>query len=135
HIFRQRRTDAVYINLVGGKSFWLQEKLMPVFLRKPNALIFNARAIAWPYAADVAAVHGAAVQVGPYYLVRTFVSICDVTGNLGLRYAARGIAERLRRIIARLLLQRAPVNGTLIQPWRRARLQATRLKAQIQETC
>jgi hypothetical protein len=54
HVLGQRGRDAVGVDQMIVKSFWLQENLVPVAVPETMHLVFDRWAIARPHAADLA---------------------------------------------------------------------------------
>ena len=104
---RQRGGDAVRIELVRGQAFGLQEDLVAVLVGKTVDLVFDARAVAWPYALDHPGEHRAAVETRADDLVGAGVGMGDPAGHLArvLAGLAQEAEHRHRIQITRLLDQ------------------------------
>ena len=63
-ILGQGGRDAVGIDRIVVKSFWLKENLVTFSVREAGDLVFDRRAIARSDAADLAGIHRRAMQIG-----------------------------------------------------------------------
>ena len=104
---------------------------MAVALAEPHDLVFDRWTIARAAARDLSGIHRRAMHVVANDRVRGLAvrvmphSICGVFDPLGQR------RERLGRLVARLHLQRRPVDRAAVEPRRRAGLQPAERKADI----
>jgi len=116
--------DGVVVQPLG-----LQEQLVAVLVGEADDLVLDGRAITRPHAADLPRIHGRTVQVGADDGVGFRRGVGDAARHLGHGDALGQGGERHRRVVARLHLQRRPVDGAPIQPCRGSSLQARQREA------
>ena len=135
----QAGADAVGVDLVGVEALGFEKNLVAVFVGKAVDLVFNARAIAWAHAFDLAGEHGAAVKAAADDVVGCFGGVGDPTRHLAwVHVGAAHEAEHRHRTgghpacggqigadhaVAGLFLAAAEVNAAPIQSGRRASFQ------------
>src|SRR6185295_13150661 len=82
HVKWQRRGDAVWVDLVGGKALRLEEDLMACLVGKAIDLVLDAWAVARADAFDHAGEHRTAVKAAADDLVRALVGVRDPAASL-----------------------------------------------------
>src|SRR5680860_1293571 len=103
---RQAGGDTVGIYLARGQAFRLDKDLMRSFVREPHDLVLDRRAVTRPDACYRAAVHGRAMQAGADEVVRAWVCVRDVTGDLAwMLFGAASKRKYGHWLVARLFLQ------------------------------
>src|SRR4029079_10404452 len=116
HVERQRRRDAVRVNLGRVETFRLQKDLVTWALREADDLVFDRRAIPWTDPFDHPGEQRRTIEPGPDDVVRSRRCVGDPAGNLTWMQAAvpderehgRGFVARLRRqgrIVARAAVE------------------------------
>src|SRR5215469_9262477 len=85
-----------------------------------NDFVFNGRAVARADTLDLSAVHRRAMHILADHVVSLRGGERDEAGHLPLRDGTRPKAEWRGIEIAGLHRQAIPIDGTSIQPWRRA---------------
>ncbi len=139
---RQRRRDAVGIELVCRQSLGLQEDLVRVLVGEAVDLVLDARAVARPHPLDDAREHRAAIETGADDLVRARVRVRHPARHLarvlGGRahetehgHRRRDLAVGVRHAVAGLLSELREVDRAPVDARRRARLQATLRQLQL----
>ncbi len=123
HLLRQGGRDAIRIDGRIVEPFRLEENLMPVALAEAHDLVLDRRAVARAAARDLARIHGRAMDVVANDAMGRLVGAGDAALDLGLCDALGQRRERLGRLVARLHLDRAPVDGAAIEPRRRPGLE------------
>ena len=101
---------------------------MPVALAEAHDLVFDRGAIARAAARDLAGIHRRAMHVGADDLVRRRRRAGDAALDLRRFDPLGQHRERLGRIVARLHLERGPVDGLAVEPRRRAGLEPAQRK-------
>src|SRR5579864_8770305 len=124
YIERQRRRDAVRVDLVGTESLGLEENLVALALGKTDDLVLNRLTIPWADSLDDAGEERRAVQAAANDFVGTLVGVRNPARQLPRMH--RAIAEERkygRRIVPRLRLEPRKIDAASIQPRRGAGLE------------
>ena len=106
---------------------------MPVLVGKPNHFILDRRAVARPRRADLAGVHGRAMEIGPNQRVDLFVGIRNPTRHLGMGQRLGHEREWLRRLVPWLDLGFRIINRPTVEASRCPGLEAFDSKTQAVE--
>src|SRR4029077_5645553 len=112
HVFGEGGRDAVRIDGVVVEAFGLQKDLVTAALLEAHHLVLDRRAIARPYALDRARIHRRAGEVRFDDDVGRRRGVGDAARDLWRRDRIGEERERLGRIVAALLLEAAPIDGT-----------------------
>ncbi len=128
-LLRERGRNAVRIDGVIVEPFRLEEDLVAVPLPETDDLVLDRRAIARAPAIDLAGIHRRTMDIRPDDGVGGLGGPGDAALDLRVLDPGGQGRERLRRLIARLHIQRGPVDGPAIETGRRAGLQAAEGKA------
>src|SRR5450432_1051005 len=92
---------------------------MAVPFAEPDDLVFDRRTIAGPSALDLPGIHGRSMHIGPDDRVGGLGRARNAALDLRILDPRRQGREWLRRLIARLHFNTAPIDGAPIQPrWR-----------------
>lgn len=124
NITRQAGRDPVDVDLASLPAFGFEEQLVAGLVGKANDFVFDRRAITRASGIDLAAVHRGSIQVRSNQIMHTFVGVRDVARHLGQADCIVEIAERLRVIVAGLLLQSRVIDRASVEPWRRPGFEA-----------
>ncbi len=101
---------------------------MASLFSKADNLVLNRRAVTWPGAVDLTAIHRRFVQVIADNLVGLLIGVSHITRDLFLLNALGHVRKGQGLVITWLQGQLAIINGTTIQTGRGSRLQTTQLK-------
>ena len=129
HILRQGGRDPVRIDRVVVEPLGLEKDLVAVAVAEPADLVFDRWAIARATALDLPRKHRRAVKIGANQVMSRRGRARDAAAYLRILDLAGQSRERLRRRVARLHLQRRPVDGPTVEPGRRPGLEPTERKA------
>ena len=118
HVERQRRRDAVRVDLVRREAFGFEEDLVARPLGEAHDLVLDRRTVARTDALDDAGEQRRAIEAAANDLVRALVGVRDPAGDLPrMHRAVADEAEHRRRIVARLL--RRATAKSIVRPSRR----------------
>src|SRR5205823_2490324 len=125
----ERGRDAVGID--GGivEPFRLEEDLVAVALAEAHDLVLDRRAIARAATRNLPGIHRRAVNVVANNTMGRLDRAGDAALDLRVFDPLGQGREWLRRLVAGLQLDRTPVDGAAIEPWRRAGLEPAERKA------
>ncbi len=132
HVERQRRRDAVRIDLERRQPFGLDENLVARAIGEPHDLVLDRRAVARSNAFDGTRIERRAVESLANDLVRALRRVRDVAADLA-RVLGSPPEERehRRRRIAGLLGEIRVIDGAAVDARRRAGLQAPDRETQV----
>ncbi len=117
-LLRQAGRYAVRVNSVVIKAFGFEKNLVPAAIREPHDLIFYRWTVARTAGFNLAAINRRAIEIGPDEIMAGFRGPGNKTGYLGRCYLFRQERKRTGRMIALLLGQCRPIDGSSIQPGR-----------------
>ena len=117
---------------MGRQSLGLNKNLVLGLVGKAGDLVFDRRAIAWPYPFDHPGIHGRSVHTTANDLVGFFIGVSDVTRDL-IWVIALFTNERHDRCwcVTGLRLNHIKINGSGIQSWRSTGLESVDPQRQL----
>ncbi len=134
NIFGQAGRKPLNVEFVGGAAFGLDENLVAFFVGKADDFVFDARAVAWPFRIDKAAVNGGEVEVFANDAVGFGGGTGQVAAHLLALNPGAGVKTKPARLsVTGLRLHQAKVYSAAIHPRRGARLEAIYFKTHSQQ--